>query len=85
MARIIVEKPGQGDLADGFVKALNLLQVGGFKPRAGTKLVSRYGVIVVEDAAGFPAVAHLQGHVAAFLEPLLGKKLGFPKDVARLN
>ncbi|MGO9606510.1 MAG: hypothetical protein ACLQAT_24485 [Candidatus Binataceae bacterium] len=70
MARIILEPiPGQGDLADGFVKALNLLENGGFKPRAGTKLVSRYAVIVVEDTAGAPAVAHLQaGQVAAFVE-----------------
>jgi len=70
MAGIIVEPlPGQGDLADGFVRALNLLKDGGFKPGAGTRLVSRYVVIVVEDAAGPPAVAYLQaGHVAAFVE-----------------
>ncbi|MGO9606557.1 MAG: hypothetical protein ACLQAT_24725 [Candidatus Binataceae bacterium] len=87
MTRIILEPlPGQGDLADGFVKALNLLRDGGFKARAGTKLLSRYAVIVVEAAAGAAALANLQaGHVAASVEPLSVKELGFPKDVARLT
>ena len=47
MARIIIKPPG--DLFDGFVQALNLLKQDGLKPVAGTKLVSRYGVIVVDD------------------------------------
>jgi hypothetical protein len=70
MARIILVPPGSGgDLTDGFVKALALLADGGFKPRAGTKLVSRYAVIVVNDAESAPAVAHLRArNLTAFVE-----------------
>jgi hypothetical protein len=50
MARIIVEPAASGnDLADGFVKALNLLSESGIRPQSGTKLVSKYALIVVED------------------------------------
>jgi hypothetical protein len=50
MARIMVERPASGnDLSDSFVKALKLLSESGIKPQSGTKLVSKYAVIVVED------------------------------------
>jgi hypothetical protein len=71
MARIIVQKPsGDSDLASGFVDALNMLKESGFKPLPGTKLVSRYAVIVVDDPSSTPAVERLRAsNVAAFVEP----------------
>jgi hypothetical protein len=70
MVRIIVDPaPGQGDLAEGFVKALNLLNNGGFKVRPGTKLVSLYAVIVIGKAASPQAIAKLHaGEVPAYVE-----------------
>jgi hypothetical protein len=69
MARILVQPTGEIDLADKFVEALSLLKQQGFKPRAGTKLVSKYGVIVVEDEVSAPAVEHLRaGNVDAAVE-----------------
>lgn len=50
MTRIIVQPTGStDDLSDCFVRAVTLLTDSGLKPCAGTKLVSRYGVIVVDD------------------------------------
>ena len=50
MARIIIHPiEGAAELPDGFIRALNLLKQSGVQPRAGTKLVSRYAVIVVDD------------------------------------
>jgi hypothetical protein len=59
MARIIVEPAASGnDLSDSFVKALKLLSESGIKPQSGTKLVSKYAVIVVEDPV--KVVEHLR-------------------------
>ena len=50
MARIIIHATGStDDLSDCFVRAVTLLTNDGLEPRAGTKLVSRYGVIVVDE------------------------------------
>lgn len=61
MARIIVHAPptGQYDLAANFLKALTVLQEGGFEPRSGTMLTSRYAVVVIEDSAADPAIEKL--------------------------
>ena len=59
MARIIAEPAASGnDLSDSFVKALKLLSESGIKPQSGTKLVSKYAVIVVEDPV--KVVEHLR-------------------------
>jgi hypothetical protein len=50
MASITVEPGASGnDLSDCFVKALNLLSETGIKAQSGTKLVSKYAVLGVED------------------------------------
>ena len=68
MARIIIQPAGE--LSDGFVRALNLLQEDGFRPRAGTKLVSRYGVIVVDEPQVQSALERLRaGNMQARLDP----------------
>ncbi|MGC2305598.1 hypothetical protein [Candidatus Binatus sp.] len=61
MARIIVDPPPTGHnlLANDFLKALTVLHDGGFELRSGTKLTSRYAVLVVEDSAADPAIAKL--------------------------
>lgn len=62
MARIIIDsRAGTGDLAEVFVRALALLQEAGIKPRPGTKLISKYAIIVVDDVATDRAVDHLCG------------------------
>jgi hypothetical protein len=69
MARIIVEPASTGnDLSQRFVKALNLLNEKGIKLHAGTKLVTKYAVIVAEDPS--KALEHLRaGNITAFVEP----------------
>jgi hypothetical protein len=48
--RIIVEHaPSGSDLSDNFIKAVNVVHERGLKLYPGTKLVSRYGVIIVQD------------------------------------
>jgi hypothetical protein len=60
MARIVIDLlDGTGDLAEMFVRALALLHDSGIKPRPGTKLISKYAIIVVDDAATDRAVDHL--------------------------
>ena len=61
MARIIVDPPpaGHNVLATDFLKALTVLHDGGFELRSGTKLTSRYAVLVVEDAAAGSAIEKL--------------------------
>jgi hypothetical protein len=60
MRRIFIDsRAGTGDLAEKFVQALLLLQNAGIKPRPGTKLISKYAIIVVDEAATDRAVAHL--------------------------
>jgi len=50
MARIIVEPESSGnDLSARFVEALSLLNQKGIKLHSGTKLVSKYAVIVAEE------------------------------------
>ena len=50
MIRIIVEPASTGnDLSQRFVKAVSLLNEKGIKLYSGTKLVSKYAVIVAED------------------------------------
>lgn len=62
ISRIIIDsRSGAVDLAKTFVKALGLLRDAEIKPRPGTKLVSKYAVIVVDDAATDRAVAQLCG------------------------
>jgi hypothetical protein len=59
MGRIIVEPaPSGNDVSDNFVKALKVLNDNGIKLHSGTKLVSKYAVIVVEDPA--KVVEHLR-------------------------
>jgi len=68
MVRIFVEPAGAGyDLPASFIKALNILSQNGIKPRSGTKLVSKYAVIVTEDSS--KVIEHLQaGNITAFVE-----------------
>ena len=62
MSRIIIDShTGTKELAEMFVRALGLLHEVGINPRAGTRLVSKYAVIVVDDAATDTAIAHLCG------------------------
>jgi hypothetical protein len=70
MARIIVQSTGDtNDLSDGFVRAAKLLSDGGIKLCTGTKLVSRYAVIVVEDRQVRSAIECLRaGDVPAVLD-----------------
>ena len=65
---LIVEPAASGnDLSDCFVKALKLLSESGIKPQSGTMLVSKYGVIVVEDPV--KVVEHLRaGNIPASVE-----------------
>jgi hypothetical protein len=75
MARIIVEPASRGnDLSTRFVEALNLLNEKGIKLQSGTKLVSKYAVIVAEDPS--KALEHLRArNIAAFVEPWTGTKI----------
>ena len=68
MTRIIVTPASSGnDLSQRFVKAVNLLNENGIKLYSGTKLVSRYAVIVAEDPS--KALEHLRaGNISAFVE-----------------
>ena len=61
MARIIVHAPPTGhyDLANDFLKVLTVLLEGGFEARSGTKLTSRYAVVVIEDSAADRAIEKL--------------------------
>jgi hypothetical protein len=61
MARIIVDPPpaGHNVLASDFLRALTVLHDGGFELRSGTKLTSRYAVLVVEDSAAGSAIEKL--------------------------
>jgi len=61
MARIIVDPPptGHNVLAADFLKALTVLHDGGFELRSGTKLTSRYAVLVVQDSDVAPAIEKL--------------------------
>jgi len=61
MARIIVDPPptAKDVLAAHFLKALTVLHDGGFELRSGTKLTSRYAVLVVEDSAVVAAIERL--------------------------
>jgi hypothetical protein len=69
MARIIVEPASSSgnDLSARFVEALSLLNQKGIKLQTGTKLVSRYAVIVAEEPS--KALEYLRaGNIAAFVE-----------------
>jgi len=70
MTRIIVQSTGDADdLSDSFVCAAKLLTDGGLKLCPGTKLVSRYAVIVVEDPQARFAIECLRlGNVSAVLD-----------------
>jgi hypothetical protein len=46
---LLIQSTAPADLPDGFIRALNLLKDSGVQPRASTKPVSRYAVIVVDD------------------------------------
>ena len=71
MARIIVDQSGRfADIGEAFVGALSLLCEGGFKPRAGTKLVSKYAVIVVDEEQTSAAIDRLRaGNFGAVWDP----------------
>ena len=61
MTRIIIHATGSTDELPGyFLRAVTLLTNGGLEPRAGTKLVSRYGVIVVDDPQVQSAIESLR-------------------------
>jgi hypothetical protein len=49
MKRIVIERPSCGDLADEFRKALDLICDHKHKSRSGTKLLSSYAAITVDD------------------------------------
>ena len=68
MVRIFVEPAASGhDLPGSFIKALNILNENGIKPRSGTKLASKYAVIVTEDP--LKVLEHLRiAKIAAFVE-----------------
>src|SRR5262249_44794697 len=68
MVRIFVEPAAAGhDLPGSFIKALNILNQNGIKPRSGTKLVSKYAVIVTEDP--LKVLEHLgSANIDAFVE-----------------
>jgi len=74
MARIIVEPASTGnDLPQRFVNALNLLNEKGIKLHSGTKLVSKYAVIVAEDP--YKALEHLRaGNITAFVRTVEKQK-----------
>jgi hypothetical protein len=60
MTRIIIHATeSTDDLSECFVRAVTLLTDAGLKPCAGTKLVSRYGIIVVDDAQVHSAIERL--------------------------
>jgi len=62
MARIIIDsRAGAGDLAQAFVRALGVLQDAQIELRPGTKLISKYAIIVADDEATDRAVALLRG------------------------
>ena len=68
MFRIFVELAAPDhDLPGSFIKALNILNENGIKPRSGTKLVSKYAVIVTEDP--LKVLEHLRiANIDAFVE-----------------
>ena len=68
MVRVFVEPAAADhDLPGSFIKALNILNENGIKPRSGTKLVSKYAVIVTEDPS--KVLEHLRiANIAAFIE-----------------
>ena len=71
MGRIIIRTSDTvPDLSEGFVRALTLLTDNGLHPVAGTMLVSRYAVIVVDDRQILSAIDCLRdGNLSASLEP----------------
>ena len=58
MGRIVIQSGG--DLPTTFRTALNLLADAGTQMRPGTKLLTRYAVVMVDDVALDDAVAQLQ-------------------------
>jgi hypothetical protein len=61
MARIIIDsQAGSGDLAQNFVRALGLLQDARIELRPGTKLISKYAIIMADDEATDRALALLR-------------------------
>ena len=68
MVRIFVEPDAPDhDLPGSFIKALNILNENGIKPRCGTKLVSKYAVIVTEDPLKVLEQLRI-ANIAAFVE-----------------
>jgi hypothetical protein len=61
MARIIIDpRGGTGDLAEMFVRALGLLRDARIKFNPGTKLLTKYAIIMADDDAADRAVAVLR-------------------------
>lgn len=60
MARIIIDsRAGTGDLAEMFVRARGLLHDARIKLHPGTKLLSKYAIVVSDDEVADRAVAVL--------------------------
>jgi hypothetical protein len=70
VARIIIGASDTlADRSDIFIRALTLLTDNGFQPLAGTMLVSRYAVIVVDDRQVLTAIGFLRdGNLPASLD-----------------
>ncbi len=61
MSRIIIDsRTDTADLAEMFVRALGLLQDARIELRPGTKLLSKYAIVVADDEATDRAVAVLR-------------------------
>jgi hypothetical protein len=60
MQRIIIARSKNEDLPEEFRKALNLLHDAGFEARPGTKLLTRYAIVVVDARASAAALGTLQ-------------------------
>lgn len=61
MSRIIIDsRTDTADLAEMFVRALGLLQNARIELRPGTKLLSKYAIVVADDEATDRAVAVLR-------------------------
>jgi hypothetical protein len=60
MQRIIIARSKDENLPEEFRKALNLLHDSGFEARSGTKLLTRYAVVVVDARTSAAALGTLQ-------------------------
>jgi hypothetical protein len=61
MQRIIIARSRDENLPEQFRRALNLLHDAGFETRPGTKLLTRYAVVVIDARASVAALGALHG------------------------